>query len=128
MPKSREKNIAHAGLGSDRRCAFGASHRLFLRCTPKGVDSTSFSSMPTSRATVVPGVVAEVAHPGTIIIADNVVREGEIIDAAAADGAACRVCGGSMRWWPREPRLAATAIQTVGTKGYDGFVMAIVQV
>jgi predicted O-methyltransferase YrrM len=67
----------------------------------------------------------KLARPGTVIIADNVVREGEIIDAASTDGS----IKGVRRFFEmlaEEPRLTATAIQTVGGKGWDGFAFAIV--
>lgn len=62
---------------------------------------------------------------GTIIITDNVVREGSVIDAAKADP---RVQGARsfMQRLSAEPRVQATAIQTVGDKGYDGFALALV--
>ncbi len=66
---------------------------------------------------------------GTVIIADNVVREGEIIDAASADERVqgVRRFNQMLARLGAEGRVTATAIQTVGSKGYDGFVMAIVQ-
>jgi predicted O-methyltransferase YrrM len=67
----------------------------------------------------------KLARPGTVIIADNVVREGEVLDAASADGS----IKGVRRFFDmlaEEPRLTATAIQTVGGKGWDGFAFAIV--
>jgi predicted O-methyltransferase YrrM len=67
----------------------------------------------------------KLARPGTVIIADNVVREGEIIDATSTDGS----IRGVRRFFDmlaEEPRLTATAIQTVGGKGWDGFAFAIV--
>jgi predicted O-methyltransferase YrrM len=65
------------------------------------------------------------SRQGTIIIADNVVRKGAIIDAASSDPDV----QGMRRFnemLARERRLSATAIQTVGSKGYDGFALAVV--
>jgi predicted O-methyltransferase YrrM len=67
----------------------------------------------------------KLSRRGTCIIADNVVRHGAVIDPADADP---RVQG-VRRFNERlaaEPRLTATTIQTVGSKGYDGFTLAIV--
>lgn len=67
----------------------------------------------------------KLSRPGTLIIVDNVVRNGAVIDAASDDPnveGARRLA----EMITAEPRLSATAIQTVGSKGYDGFVMAIV--
>ena len=63
------------------------------------------------------------SRPGTVIIADNVVRKGEV---ANPDNRDANVQG--MRRFiemlSKEARVTATALQTVGTKGYDGFVIA----
>ena len=67
----------------------------------------------------------KLSRVGSVIIADNVVRSGAVVDAASADA---RVQG--VRRFndvlAAEPRVSATAIQTVGSKGYDGFAIAIV--
>ena len=63
-------------------------------------------------------------RPGTVIISDNVVRDGEILDAASTDPDV----QGMRRFFDMmgaEPRLSATALQTVGIKGWDGFSIAI---
>lgn len=62
---------------------------------------------------------------GTLIIGDNVVRDGKITDSSSADPNV----QGIRQFFEliaAEPRLSATAIQTVGSKGYDGFALAIV--
>ena len=62
---------------------------------------------------------------GSLIIADNVVRNGAVVDAASSDPSV----QGVRRFnelLAAEPRVNATAIQTVGCKGYDGFAIAIV--
>jgi predicted O-methyltransferase YrrM len=63
---------------------------------------------------------------GTAILVDNVVREGRIADASSRDP---DVTGTRKMFemMAHEPRLAATAIQTVGDKGWDGFALAIVK-
>jgi predicted O-methyltransferase YrrM len=62
-------------------------------------------------------------RPGSAIVVDNVVREGAILDATSDDP---RIHGTRSLFEAvaREPRLEATAIQTVGGKGHDGFVLA----
>jgi len=67
----------------------------------------------------------KLARKGTLIVADNIVRQGGIIDPNHADP---RVHGARKfnELVAKNPRLSATAIQTVGSKGYDGFAMAIV--
>lgn len=62
-------------------------------------------------------------RPGTTIIVDNVVREGGVLDANSDDD---RIAGTRALFdmLSNNPRLDATAIQTVGAKGWDGFVLA----
>ena len=68
----------------------------------------------------------DLARPGTVIIVDNVVREGEVIDPASPDPAV-RGTRALFDALAAEPRVTATALQTVGTKKWDGFVMAVVR-
>ncbi|WP_312149636.1 O-methyltransferase [Paenibacillus odorifer] len=65
------------------------------------------------------------SQPGTVILGDNVIREGEVINENSEDA---RVVGVREFYdlLAEEPRISATAIQTVGSKGYDGFVLGIV--
>jgi predicted O-methyltransferase YrrM len=67
----------------------------------------------------------KLARRGALIIVDNVVREGAVIDAASRDASVqgVRRCNEAMA---AEPRISATAMQTVGSKGYDGFAIALV--
>ncbi len=65
------------------------------------------------------------ARRGALIIVDNVVRNGAVIDAASADPDVQGVRRFNERV-ARETRVSATAIQTVGAKGYDGFALALV--
>lgn len=64
------------------------------------------------------------SHSGTVIIIDNIVRKGEILDTASANAAA-QGARRVMDMIASEPRVSATALQTVGSKGHDGFVMAV---
>jgi predicted O-methyltransferase YrrM len=67
----------------------------------------------------------KLSRPGTLIIADNIARKGAVIDAASDDPAV----QGMRRFLSvaaAESRVCATALQTVGSKGYDGFALALV--
>ncbi len=68
----------------------------------------------------------KLSRPGTMILVDNVVREGAVADASCTDP---EVLGARdvIALLASEPRVRATAVQTVGVKGYDGFAIAIVQ-
>ncbi|WOF41828.1 O-methyltransferase [Sphingopyxis indica] len=76
-----------------------------------------------------PHYVAEavrLGRSGTVIVVDNVVRAGGVLDAESADNS----IRGTRALFDRlegDPRLDATAVQTVGAKGWDGFVLARVR-
>jgi predicted O-methyltransferase YrrM len=64
-------------------------------------------------------------HPGSVIVVDNVIREGTVADAASTDPS---VLGARevLQLIADEPKLDGTALQTVGSKGWDGFAIALV--
>ncbi|WP_336981010.1 MULTISPECIES: O-methyltransferase [unclassified Cedecea] len=66
------------------------------------------------------------SRPGTLIIGDNVVRDGEVANPESTDD---RVQGVRtfIELMGNNPRLSATALQTVGSKGWDGFTLARVK-
>jgi predicted O-methyltransferase YrrM len=66
------------------------------------------------------------SRPGSVIVVDNVVREGALVDAESTDA---RVQGTRRLFesMAADPRIDATGLQMVGSKGYDGFVIGIVK-
>ncbi len=67
----------------------------------------------------------QLSRPGTVIFADNVVRKGAVADASSSDP----LVQGIQRFnelVAAEPRVSATTIQTVGSKGHDGFALLLV--
>jgi len=65
-------------------------------------------------------------RPGTVIVVDNAVRAGRILDPDPEDHQA-RAVREMLEMVGADPRLEAAAIQTVGAKGWDGFVIARVK-
>lgn len=65
------------------------------------------------------------SRPGSLIVADNVVRGGSLADAASADEST-QAQRRLHEMLAKDPRVTATTIQTVGSKGYDGFTIALV--
>jgi predicted O-methyltransferase YrrM/quinol monooxygenase YgiN len=64
------------------------------------------------------------SHPGSLIIADNVIRDGAVTESTTGD----ELVDGIRRFnaaLATDPRVSATAVQTVGAKGYDGFTAAV---
>jgi predicted O-methyltransferase YrrM len=66
------------------------------------------------------------SRPGTLIVADNVVRAGAVADPGTGDPSVTGVQR-FLELVGKDPRLDATAIQTVGSKGWDGFALALVR-
>jgi predicted O-methyltransferase YrrM len=67
----------------------------------------------------------ERSRPGSLIVADNVVRDGTLADADS-DDPTIQAQRRLHETIAAEPRVDATTIQTVGGKGYDGFTIALV--
>jgi predicted O-methyltransferase YrrM len=68
----------------------------------------------------------DLARAGALIVVDNVIREGRVLDATSEDS----MVQGTRQLFDMladEPRLESTAIQTVGVKKWDGFVIAVVK-
>ncbi|WP_349884713.1 class I SAM-dependent methyltransferase [Microbacterium sp. WHRI 7836] len=68
---------------------------------------------------------AKLGHPGTVIVLDNIGREGEIVRDDSNDPKVVGTREG-LRMLGEDPRFDATALQTVGAKGWDGFAIAVV--
>ena len=69
-------------------------------------------------------------HPGSVIVVDNVVREGGVLHPGEPVDDAGRMLKGvrdGIEMLGNNPRLDATAMQTVGVKGWDGFALAVVR-
>jgi len=121
-------NIERAGLGAMVEIRLGPA----LETLPKllaeraGPFDLAFldADRPNNRAYL--EWALRLTHPGSLIIVDNVVRGGEVADPAQRDP---RVAGvrEMIDAVAAESRLRATAVQTVGNKGYDGFLLARVQ-
>ena len=68
---------------------------------------------------------ARLGHPGTGVLLDNVGRDGEIVNDATGDSKVIGTREG-LRMLAEDPRFDATALQTVGVKGWDGIAVALV--
>ncbi len=65
-------------------------------------------------------------HPGSVILVDNVIREGQIL-APAADNHEAQATRQTLQVMGEHPRLDTAVIQTVGAKRWDGFALALVK-
>ena len=129
-PKHAEvakSNIQRAGLSDRVQIRVGAALDSLPHIEKEGLAPFDFIFIDADKPNN-PGYLEwaiKLARPGTLIIVDNVVRDGAVADASNTDPAiqGTRKMFASMS---RDTRLSATALQTVGSKGYDGFAMAVV--
>ncbi|HSY68049.1 MAG TPA: O-methyltransferase [Edaphobacter sp.] len=121
-------NIERAGLSSLVELRLGPALDSLALLHQEGVPPFDFIFIDADKQNI-PRYLEwslRLSRPGTVIITDNVVREGAIINPEDPDP---RVQG-VRRFFEMvaaDPRLDATTLQTVGSKGYDGFTLAVVK-
>ena len=122
------RNIAGAALSDKVEVRVGAALELLPKIESEGLGPFDFVFIDADKSNNANYLdwALRLSRPGTIIAVDNVVREGAIVDGGARDPGTAGVRRMFERM-AREPRLKATAIQTVGAKGWDGFALAIVE-
>jgi len=118
-------NLARAGLADVVEVRVGPARDTLAALAAEGHDPFDLVFIDADKAGNAEYLVAALglSRPGTVIVADNVVRGGSVLDGDDASAVGVR------RFFDliaAEPRLRATAIQTVGEKGYDGFALAVV--
>lgn len=121
-------NLARAGMADRVRVIVGPAAESLQRLHAAGeapFDMVFIDADKPSNATYLEWAL-RMSRPGTLIVVDNVVRGGAVADAGSTDASVAGVRR-AMDLIAADPRLEATAIQTVGLKGYDGFAMALVR-
>jgi predicted O-methyltransferase YrrM len=116
-------NLARAGLAEAAEIQVGAGLDLLPRLT----GTFDFFFIDADKEGY-PGYFRgclKLSRPGSVMVFDNVVRDGEVMDARSSDPAV-RAVRQLYEDIAAEPRVSATSIQTVGAKGYDGFCMLVV--
>lgn len=120
-------NLARAGLAAAVEVRVGKALDSLPRLEKEGCAPFDFIFIDADKHNY-PEYLAwsvRLAQPGTLIVADNVVRDGAILDGNAQD----ENVRGIQRFYEAlaaEPRVSASVLQTVGRKGYDGFAVAVV--
>jgi predicted O-methyltransferase YrrM len=120
-------NIARAGL-ADRveiRVGPAADSLATMVAAGEGPFDLVFIDADKPSNTLYLRAALAMTRPGSVIVVDNVVREGGILDPSSNDP---RIQGTRALFEAvaAEPRLSATAVQTVGAKKWDGFLLAVV--
>jgi predicted O-methyltransferase YrrM len=116
-------NIAAAGLSSIVEVRVGAA--LDLLPTVDGPFDLVFIDADKVHCPDYFQWALRLSRPGSVIVTDNVVRGGEVADPSTKDDSVLGVRR-MLELIAAEPRVEATAVQTVGAKGYDGFSLAYV--
>lgn len=132
-----ELEPAHAAVARANFAAAGVGELVDVRIGPATASLAALATEPDNSFDMVfidadkPSTLEyfqqsmRLCHEGSLIVVDNVVRRGTLAEAGADDANAL-----AMRqlhdWIATEPRIAATTIQMVGSKGYDGMLLAVV--
>ena len=120
-------NIDRAGLGSVVEVVVGPAAESLQRMRDEGSGPFDLIFIDADK-TGYPQYLElslGLSRPGTVIVADNVVRDGEVVDPSSAD-ANVQAVRRFNEMLASDPRVDATIVQTVGAKGYDGFAVALV--
>jgi predicted O-methyltransferase YrrM len=120
-------NFERAGLSGIVDLRVGRALETLPRLAEEGLRPFDFVFIDADKAGIPDYFewAVRLARPGSVILVDNVVRNGAVIDASSEDPSV----RGVRRFndlLASDPRVSATTLQTVGSKGYDGFTLAVV--
>jgi predicted O-methyltransferase YrrM len=120
-------NLARAGLSSMIDQRLGPALDTLPQVAAEGGGPFDFVFIDADKENCAPyfAWALRLSRPGSIIIVDNVIRDGKVADGKTTDP----MVMGVRRFLDAlagEPRVTATTIQTVGSKGYDGFTLMVV--
>lgn len=120
-------NLARAGVGDRVEVRVGPALAGLVALAAEGGERFDFAFIDAEKREYPAYLAAtlDLVRVGGLIVADNVVRRGDITDAASSDPSVrgVRQMLADVR---RSRRLSATVVQTVGSKGHDGFLLAVV--
>ncbi|WP_223559268.1 O-methyltransferase [Chryseobacterium lathyri] len=121
------QNIAKAGYSDKIDLRTGKAMDILNELISKGEEAFDFIFIDADKPpyTEYFELALQLSHPGTIIICDNVIREGKVLDENTTDE---KVKGVQRlnQMLANNPKVTATIMQTVGAKEYDGIAIAIV--
>ncbi|MEV4612508.1 O-methyltransferase [Kitasatospora sp. NPDC049258] len=123
-----EANLERAGLGGRTEVLVGKAADSLARLAEQGVEPFDFVFVDADKPSNPDYFewALRLTRPGALIVVDNVVRGGAVADAGSTDAAVLGVRR-MHELIAAEPRVSATSVQTVGTKGYDGFTLIRVE-
>jgi predicted O-methyltransferase YrrM len=120
-------NFLRAGLADVIELRLGPALETLPQLEAEGAGPFDLTFIDADKANIPAyfSFALELSRPGSLIIVDNVIRKGAVINADAVDPDVQGVRRLN-EMLAAEPRVSATAIQTVGSKGHDGFALALV--
>lgn len=120
-------NIANAGLENIVEVREGNALELLPELAAEGLEAFDLTFIDADKCSSLPYFewALRLSRKGSLIIVDNVVRDGRVIDKDDSD-ADIQGIRSLFKRMAAEPRVLCTAQQTVGSKGYDGFAIALV--
>lgn len=117
-------NLEHAGIGSRVEIVVAPALETLARFGRERIEPFDFVFIDADKQSIADYFVQARAltRPGSVIVVDNVVRQGAVLEAGSDDANVQGVRRFNERL-KREPGVSATTIQTVGSKGHDGFTL-----
>lgn len=116
-------NLERAGVGDRVEIRVGPARESLAAMTEERFDMAFIDADKASTADYFAAVL-DLSTPGATVVVDNVVRDGAILDDP--DASDIRGLRAFFDLAASDPRVTATAIQTVGTKGHDGLAIAVI--
>jgi predicted O-methyltransferase YrrM len=118
-------NLTRAGVGDRVEVVVGAALETLPAVTDGPFDLIFIDADKENNAAYLEWAV-RLARPGTVIVVDNVIREGKILSPDPGD-TAVKATRQALQIMGEHPRLDTAVIQTVGAKPWDGFALALVK-
>jgi predicted O-methyltransferase YrrM len=125
--KVARANIERAGCADRVEVRLGRALETLPQLAAEGLGPFDFIFLDADKQTYPEYLkwCIKLSRRGTMLVADNVVRCGAVVDAASRD-ADVQGLRRFLDLLSSDPRVSATAIQTVGSKGYDGLALAVI--
>ncbi|MDI3313011.1 MAG: O-methyltransferase [Mycobacterium sp.] len=118
-------NLARAGVGDRVEVVVGAALDTLPAVTGGPFDLVFIDADKENYPAYVEWAI-RLTHPGSVIVIDNVIREGEVLNPPV-DSREAQATRQTLQLMGEHPRLDTAVIQTVGAKGWDGFALAVVK-
>ncbi len=125
--ETARKNIARAGLDKIVEVRLGKALETLPQIQAEGLGPFDLIFIDADKVNYPEYLdwAIKLSRPGSVIVADNVVRDGKVADASS-DDVSVKAVRRFLEMMASDKRISGTVIQTVGSKGYDGFALGVV--